>query len=248
MSHARDSTEPPALRRDDWERPSSASRAEMAAERIAERITRTEAGARLGTKDELRTECGVSVGTFNEALRLLQARGLVTVRPGPGGGLFAAQPPPARRLDAWPQALDAQHPDEALRIRDALDPLLVEDALWHASPADVAELRPHLAALAEAAGAADPAAFAHADRLLRTRLAALSPSTLLRSLYDGLLTIAELAEPDATPETLHARHDRHAALIDALDTRDRDRALRLVALPAGTPETGGAPGTGGARV
>ncbi|MFI9203022.1 FadR/GntR family transcriptional regulator [Streptomyces sp. NPDC053048] len=238
--HTREDTEPPALRRDDWERPSSPSRAEVAADHIADRIARTQPGTRLGTKDDLRAECGVSAGTFNEALRLLQTRGLVTVRPGPGGGLFAAQPPPARRLDAWAQALDEQHPDEALRIRDALDPLLVEDALWHASPADIAELRRHLAALAEAADAPDPVAFAHADRLLRTRLAALSPSSLLRSLYGGLLTVVELAEPVATPETLRARHDRHAALIDALDTRDRDRALRLAGSPVGTSDTGGA--------
>ncbi|ARZ65962.1 hypothetical protein SMD11_0296 [Streptomyces albireticuli] len=240
--HARDGAEPPALRRDDWERPASPSRAEMAAERIAERVTRTEPGARLGTKDELRTACGVSVGTFNEALRLLQARGLVTVRPGPGGGLFAAQPPPAGRLDAWARALDERRPDEALRVRDALDPLLVEDALWHASPADIAGLRRHLTPLGEAADAADPVAFAHADRTLRARLAALSPSALLRSLYDGLLTVAEPAGPTTTaPEILRARYDRQAALVDALDARDRDRALRLAAAPAGTPEAGGAP-------
>ncbi|MBB5122952.1 FadR/GntR family transcriptional regulator [Streptomyces eurocidicus] len=247
VGHARDGAEPPALRRDDWERPSSPSRAEMAAERIAERVTRTEPGTRLGTKDELRTACGVSVGTFNEALRLLQARGLVTVRPGPGGGLFAAQPPPAGGLDTWARGLDERDPHEALRIRDALDPLLVEDALWHASPADIAELRRHLAVLAEAADAADPVAFADADRRLRTRLAALSPSALLRSLYAGLLAAAGPADPG--PEALRTRHDRQAALVDALDARDRDRALRLAATPAGTPEPGdpSRPGATGGR-
>ncbi|WP_171164937.1 FadR/GntR family transcriptional regulator [Streptomyces sp. I05A-00742] len=229
--HARDGADLPALCRDDWERRSSPSRAEVAADRIADRVARTPPGARLGTKDELRAECGVSVGTFNEALRLLQARGLVTVRPGPGGGLFAAQPPPAGRPEAWIGALDEQRPDEARRIRDALDPLLVEDALWHASPADIAALRGHLAALAEAADAADPAASARADRLLRTRLAAIGPGVLLRSLYDGLLTVVERAESAAGPEALRARYDRHAALIDALDARDRDRALRLAAAP-----------------
>ncbi|UNO42645.1 FCD domain-containing protein [Streptomyces sp. MST-110588] len=241
--HVRDGAEPPALRRDDWERPTSPSRAETAADRIADRIARTRPGARLGTKEELRAECGVSVGTFNEALRLLQTRGLVTVRPGPGGGLFAAQPPPAARLDAWARSLDERHPEEALRIRDALDPLLVEDALWHASPADIAELRRHVAALDQAAGAADPVAFARADRLLRTHLAALSPSTLLRSLYEGLLAAVERAESASTPEThvLRARYDRLAALVDALDARDRDRALRLAAAPAGTSGRGAAP-------
>ena len=50
-------------------------------------------GQRLGTKEELRVLCGVSVGTFNEALRLVQARGVLTVRTGRVGGLFASQFP-----------------------------------------------------------------------------------------------------------------------------------------------------------
>ncbi|MGK5638781.1 FCD domain-containing protein [Streptomyces sp. URMC 126] len=244
--HARDGTELPGLRRADWERPSPPSRAETAAERVAERVARSRPGARLGTKEELRAECGVSVGTFNEALRLLQTRGLVTVRPGPGGGLFAAQPPPRRR-DAWAEALDGQRPGDARRVRDALDPLLVEDALWHASPADIAGLRRCLAPLAEAADAADPAAFALADRRLRARLAALGPGGLLRSLYAGLLPLAERAEAeaDADPGALRARYERRAALVDALDARDHDLALRLSTADGDGSDDGrggGAPG------
>ncbi|MBC2879669.1 MULTISPECIES: FCD domain-containing protein [Streptomyces] len=226
--HARDGADLPALCRADWERASAPSRAETAADRVADRVARSRPGARLGTKEELRAECGVSVGTFNEALRLLQTRGLVTVRPGPGGGLFAAQPPPAGpRRDAWTEALDGQRPDEAVRVRDALDPLLVSDALWHASPADVAGLRRLLAPLAEAAGAADPAAFAQADRRLRSSLAALAPGALLRSLYEGLLPLAERADAAADSGSLRARLDRRTALVDALDARDRALALRL---------------------
>ena len=64
------------------------TRAERAAQRIAERARGATPGARLGTKTELREWCGVSVGTFNKALRLLQSRGVVAVRPGPPGGLW----------------------------------------------------------------------------------------------------------------------------------------------------------------
>lgn len=219
--------EPPALRRGEWERP-AASRAEVAARRIAAMVADAEPGERLGTKEELRATCGVSVGTFNETLRLLQSRGLVTVRPGPGGGLFAAEQSAMRRLGNSVLALDAKEPDdtraeEARRIRDALVPLLIEDALWHGSPADVAALRQELTELAEAARRADPVAFADADHRLRTRLAAVSPNSLLRSLYATLLPVAE---PDAV-EHLQERYDHHAALVDALEARDRDRALAL---------------------
>src|SRR5882757_6150164 len=97
----------PALRRTDWqarpaigpeERVAGPSRVDIAVDSIAAIAQAASPGARLGTKEEMRGRSGVSVGTFNEALRLLQSRGLVTVRPGPGGGLFAAQQSPMVRL------------------------------------------------------------------------------------------------------------------------------------------------------
>src|ERR671933_1664313 len=47
-------------------------------------------GDRLGTKDDLRRRFRVAVATVNEAVRLLETRGLVEARPGPGGGVFVA--------------------------------------------------------------------------------------------------------------------------------------------------------------
>jgi DNA-binding GntR family transcriptional regulator len=125
---------------------------------------------------------------------------------------------------------------EAVRIRDALDPLLIEDALRHASPADIAELREILADMASAVRRLDPTAFVRANWSLHARIAAVSPHAVLRSLYVNLLdqieshTLAVLpygTEP--IPAYLAARHALHAAIIDAIEDRDRDRALSLVA-------------------
>src|SRR5439155_1243423 len=78
--------------------PAGRSRAEQAAVRVADLAAEARPGTRLGTKEEMRQRCGVSVGTFNDALRLLQTRELITVRPGPGGGLFVADRTPTVRL------------------------------------------------------------------------------------------------------------------------------------------------------
>jgi DNA-binding FadR family transcriptional regulator len=228
-------------------RSAAPGRAEGAADRIAALVARTEPGARLGTKDELRLLCQVSVGTFNEALRLLQSRGLVTVRPGPGGGLFAAEQSPMVRLGNTVLALDSGQTDvaDAIRIRDALDPLLIEDALWHGSPADIAELRRDLAAMAEAVAAEDPRAFVHANWHLHARIAAISPNPLLRSLYSSLLDVIESHTLTVLPvgeqpllEYLGERHALHAELVDALEQRDRERALRLTHAHAQSPGPG----------
>ncbi len=215
----------------------SAGRAEGAAEQVAALVSAAEPGARLGTKEELRNQCGVSVGTFNEALRLLQSRGLVTVKPGPGGGLFSAEQSPMVRLGNSVLALDAQQSDvaNAVRIRDALDPLLIEDALWHASPADISGLKDHIAAMEAAVGTADPVAFVHANWRLHAAIAAISPNALLSSLYSNLLDLIEahtLTVLPASEEPLEHyiahRHELHRDLVDALERRDRDAALRLI--------------------
>ncbi|MCS0599721.1 FCD domain-containing protein [Streptomyces sp. LP11] len=221
----------------DAARTKATSRAEQAAQHIAQLTEAARPGARLGTKESLRTRCAVSVGTFNESLRLLQSRGLVTVRPGPGGGIFVAEQSPMVRLGNSVLALDAQETDvaDAVRIRDALDPLLIEDALWHASPADIADLRERIEDMAAAATASDPVAFVHANWKLHARIAAISPNSLLRSLYDNLLDLIETHTLDVLPASdqpladyIAERHQLHRDLVDALDARDRETALRLI--------------------
>ncbi|MBD3007594.1 MULTISPECIES: FadR/GntR family transcriptional regulator [unclassified Streptomyces] len=230
--------DPPALRRSDWGQVGGRSRAEEAVDVVAALAARVAPGTRLGTKDELRARCGVSVGTFNETLRLLQARGVVTVQRGPGGGLFAAEQTPMTRLAHSVLALDAAQADvaEALRIRDALEPLLWQDALWHASPADVKDLRDLLTAMESAAESADADAFVRANWRLHARVADITPSMLLRSLYVSLLDLVErhalgVGSEGAVPLAEHIRDrcELHAALIDALDRRDQEAVARLVA-------------------
>jgi DNA-binding FadR family transcriptional regulator len=238
--------DPPALRPHEWRRPSAAaarpparqSRAESAADQLMAIAGAAAPGERLGSKEELRMRCEVSVGTFNEAMRIAQSRGIVSVRPGPGGGVFAASQSPIVRLGNSVLALDASQTSvaESVRIRDALDPLLIEDALWHASPADIAEMREILADMAAAAERMDPGAFVHANWSLHARIAAASPHAMLRSLYVNLLdhieshTLAVLPLGDQPlPDYIVSRHALHAAIIDALEARDRDRALALIA-------------------
>jgi DNA-binding FadR family transcriptional regulator len=214
------------------------SRGESTADRLIIIANAASPGERLGSKDELRARCGVSVGTFNEAVRIAQSRGVVSVRPGPGGGVFASAPSAMVRLGNSVLALDDAETSvaEAVRIRDALDPLLIEDALWHASPADIAEMRKIIAEMAIAVDHGDPTAFVHANWQLHARIAATSPHPVLRSLYMSLLDQIESHTLDVLPvseqplpEYIAARQSLHAAIVDALDARDHDLALTLIA-------------------
>ena len=78
------------------------SRAEALAREIEEEISAgvLRTGDKLGTKDDLRQRFNVAVATVNEAVKLLDTRGLVEARPGPGGGVFVASP--ASRMRSGP--------------------------------------------------------------------------------------------------------------------------------------------------
>ncbi|MFC4948367.1 FadR/GntR family transcriptional regulator [Pseudonocardia sp. GCM10023141] len=212
-------------------------RSERAAQRIAALARASESGARLGTKNELRELCGVSVGTFNEALRLLQSRGIVAVRPGPGGGLFVAEQPPMVRLGNSVLALDAEAGTvaDAVRIRDALDPLLIRDAVAHSSPAALAGYREQVALMATAVEELDGVAFLRANWRLHALIAEVNPSALLRSIYLSLLEVVEahliaVLPHGAAPmaEVMAARCRVHADLVEAIAAGDRAEVDRLI--------------------
>jgi DNA-binding FadR family transcriptional regulator len=209
---------------------------ESVAEQLTAIVDAATTGERLGSKEELRKRLKVSVGTFNCAIRIAQSRGVISIRPGAGGGIFAAAQSPMVRLGNSVFALDADGISvaEAVRIRGVLDPLLIEDALWHASPADIAEMREIIVDMTTACDHDDPTAFVHANWQLQARIAAVSPHPVLRSLYVNMLEQIEShildvlpVSDQALPAYMAERLMVHAAIVDALEGRDREVALRL---------------------
>jgi DNA-binding FadR family transcriptional regulator len=218
---------------------SVSTRPEQAAERLAALAAAAEPGDRLGTKEELRAYCGVSVGTFNEALRLVQARGVLTVRTGRVGGLFASRQTPLVRLGHSVLALDDDAASasvlDAGRIRDALDPLLVEHAARFASEANVAAMRAELTRMRTAADAVNSIEFMRANWALHVRIAEASPNAMLRCFYTSTVEIIESHTLSVEPaheqplaEGMASRYRLHVALVDAIAAHDERRAAELI--------------------
>jgi DNA-binding FadR family transcriptional regulator len=194
-------------------------------------------GERLGTKDDLRQRFGVAVATVNEAVRLLEMRGLIEARPGPGGGVFVANSSVRVALKrgtlraTWGPARF----EDCMVVRNSLEPLVCRDAAAHRTDADVRDLRQIVAEMERHAG--DGHAYLELNWALHRRIARLcrnAPAhsiylTLLDFLEDGLLA-ADLRRLDATADV--AVHRELVAAIEAGPGRRLDAVIeRHAAIP-----------------
>ncbi|MDQ4215472.1 FadR/GntR family transcriptional regulator [Microbacterium sp. ASV81] len=176
------------------------------------------AGHFIGRRQELASRFGVAPATLGEAIQLLRSRGVVDAKPGPGGGIFVAARSPFMQLsDQLLQLREGKATaSDCLRVLDALDGLVLHDAIEHATDADIVEI----VSLAERLRAAwDTEGAATAIWALHARIAEITPNELLRSLYTNLVDyiIAEQLEgatAPSTPERLRTHLDFAAAVAE----------------------------------
>ncbi len=213
------------------------SMADQVANQIAEAIEKLKPGDRLGTKQELREQARCSIGTINETLRVLQSRGLIEVRRGPQGGLFVAERSPMAQLGHAVLHLDTDVSSiaEAMDIRDALDPLLIEDAVRYGSAQQVKVMRRYLARMADAVENDDGIGFLRANWKLHEAIADVSPRAILQAFYVSLLnliedhTITVASGADQPLAGFHRdRYDVHSRLVDAIADRNLPEALAVL--------------------
>ena len=105
--------------------PRRASRAEMVAQAVEDRIVegKLDIGTRLGSRADLGERLGVAPSTVSEAIKLLESRGRVVTRTGPGGGVFVAEPGVRLRLARTMMSVTGSEDEvaEALAVRDLLE-------------------------------------------------------------------------------------------------------------------------------
>ena len=208
-----------------------------AAEELALRIERhivsehLPPGSRLGTKAEIRDRYEFAGGTVNEAVILLETRGMVEARPGPGGGLFVATPASRARLDLLLRELlvDSPRVADCLDLRSALEPAVCSDAARHCGARDAAELREVLAAMRR--DGSEPGERPVENLRLHRRIAATAASPLLRVVYLATLDLLEEVggrPSDPCPLDREDAIEVHEELVEALIDGRRERLARAV--------------------
>jgi DNA-binding FadR family transcriptional regulator len=216
---------------------SRVSRAESVA-RLIETEIMDEAvapGDRLGTKGELRERFGVALATINEAVRLLEMRGMVQARPGPGGGVFVASGSARMALShSTLRFKGGKDPRggaffETLAVRDALEPLICREAARHHAPEDILALE---RILDQMEGQIDaPEKYLGLNYRLHRRIAKMSSNVALHGVYLMLLDSMEkqlqAAEVDDFDAAAHLAE--HRELIGAIDAGEGKRLEAAIA-------------------
>jgi DNA-binding FadR family transcriptional regulator len=209
---------------------------------------RMQPGDRLGLKSELQKEFDVAGPTIAQALTLLTNDGLISMRRGPGGGIFVERSRPVLRRGTQRLAMGtAQSLAENIELREALNPLLAVSA---ARAVERSEVR--VAALRELAkGLAGATPSFDAQRQIWAgfhELVGLADNDLLCHVYVDLLEAAEalIVDVDFPTEGIEGDQERqrlaaHAALFVAVADRNVEAArhnaeiVRLVARPLREP-------------
>jgi DNA-binding GntR family transcriptional regulator len=189
--------------------------ADQVKDRILEDILggRHQPGSRI-IETKIARELGTSQAPVREALRGLEALGVVEITPFRGSRVRR----PSRR-----EIL------EAYGVRSALEALGARLAVPRMTDADVAELADHLEAMRSAARADDGRALAEADARFHGRIVQLADNGTLEKVWRSLepfsRTYLTLTIPGADPQW---SAELHAPILEALQRRDPDGAVAAI--------------------
>lgn len=205
---------------------------EALAETLAEQILagNIKCGDLLPNERELVTASGLSRGSVREALRILEAQGLVRTRAGRYGGSVVSRPTDALlashiNLFAKGRGVSLSSLVEA---RQALEPMVAYLAARNRTGQDLAALR-RISALLDDASHDDVPRFLEENANWHTALAAASHNDLLRAFtasISGLMMDASHIENFASDDVRKLVTLSHRRILLAIEAQDADAARR----------------------
>ena len=181
-------------------------------------------GMKLPTENELCQSMNVGRGTVREALRLLQAKGLVEIKPGRGAFVASKQ-----AADTNPVVWLVQNEKElrdAIEVRNALEPVAARKMAETASEAALRRLKKIHADFLAAVKAGDTIQIAELDELFHGLIVRESGNQLLNEinvhLIQGMHTFR--SKTFTVPENVRNAVEPHTRILNAITGRDGNAA------------------------
>jgi DNA-binding FadR family transcriptional regulator len=214
--------------------------AELLAREIVRDIAsrRLQPGTPLAAEAEMVREFGVGRSSVREALRILEVQGLITIRPGWGGGPVVAEASSrsfGRTATAYMQMRGATF-EQLMEARLALDPLMARLAAEHGDPDVLRVLEEQVAAMTERLRTGDEAPLDESHWVVTSTsfhdLVANASHNEILNLFGGALKdiytdrITGVAFPKEDRKNVHRIHRDIGAAILRGDGRRAERLMR----------------------
>lgn len=167
---------------------------------------------------------GVGRTTLREALRLLETRGVITIRSGPRGGPVVRRPQPSDFSEALTLILQFEGASlkDVIEAREALEPTVARLAAERITKAQLAVLQESVDAIL--ADLDDHEAFQRENERFHTTVAQAAGSVVLQVFNETLKSIADggVVGVRYTPKRREAVAQAHQRIVDALAAHDAD--------------------------
>lgn len=206
-------------------------KSEQIARLLLDRIVDTGArpGSSLGTEAELLKQLGVSRPTLRESLRILEAQGVLKLRPGPKGGILVAE----AQVEALAHTLSVLLRlngisfGAVLRARFAIEPVLARGAAINGTEEDFRAMDETIERL-EAAGD-DVQAVYRENRNFHNLIAKAARNPVLEVFWSSIRILASGEGSGLRYSDRNRRHiiAAHKQIVAALRDRDADRSHSL---------------------
>ncbi|WJF91916.1 FCD domain-containing protein [Paraburkholderia bonniea] len=187
------------------------------------------AGDFLGSETSLSTQFNVSRMAARDALRSLEAVGIVQIRMGAKGGAWIAQGNPERFADALAIQLHliGVSAEEIFDAQVAIEVTSAELAAKNATPENLAKLHALLTELDTLR--ADPLLFTDASMRFHEAIVEASQNRVLLAQFRGLRFVLQ---PLLAPNTTHAIATRvirsHKSVLSAIEAHDDAKAREIM--------------------
>ncbi len=189
-------------------------------------------GAALPTERELVSTTGLSRGSVREALRILEAQGLVNTRAGRYGGTTVSQPTAdhlASHINLYAKGRSITL-SALIEVRLALEPMVAALAAERRTETDLSNLRA-IAERIEWAADNDLSAFLEENVNWHDAIAAASHNELLHAFatsVSGLMFEASQIKEFASAEVRQRVRHAHTRILEAIEAGDAELARRRV--------------------